>query len=203
MTKKLFIHGVPDTPHVWEPLVEALGDLATDISTPALPGFTEPPPPGFEATKEAYTDWLIGQTESMAVEHGPIDIVGHDWGATLTLRAASLRPDLFRSWTVTNAVISAEYKGHRAAKIWATPMLGELFMWSSRNPERLRKALEGTGFPDAIFDKEMAFWTKEKRQNILSLYRSAAGLSFRGQWVDDLVNLPSNGFVIRVSFSPN
>lgn len=196
MIPKIFIHGVPDTPHVWQPLIEAIGESGAPIQAPAMPGFVEQAPEGFAATKEAYTDWLIGRVEPLAAEHGQVDIVGHDWGAILTLRAASLRPDLFRSWAVSNAMIAADYKGHRAAKLWATPVLGELFMWSSRNPARLKKALDGSGLPDDVFDKEAAYWTQHKRECILSLYRSAAGLSFRGQWVDDLKNLPEHGLVI-------
>ena len=94
MAMNLFIHGVPDTPHLWEPLVAALGLQEQDYLAPALPGFGCPRPDGFSATKDAYADWLVGQMEAAG---GNVDIVGHDWGALLTLRAASLRPDLVRS----------------------------------------------------------------------------------------------------------
>ena len=36
---KIFVHGVPDTPAMWQPLVQALGADASDILLPALPGF--------------------------------------------------------------------------------------------------------------------------------------------------------------------
>ncbi len=111
---------------------------------PALPGFTAPLPAGFPATKEAYADWAVGQAEALFAAHGPIDIVGHDWGALIAQRAAMLRPDLIRSWAISNAVIDPDYRGHRLARIWNTPVLGELFMALSK-PAKLAEGLAAQG----------------------------------------------------------
>lgn len=187
---KLFIHGVPDTPHLWEPLIAALGLGDGEYRAPALPGFGCDRPAGFSATKDAYTDWLIGEMESIG---GDIDIVGHDWGALLTLRAVSLRPDLVRSWCVTNAVIDPEYRGHTMARRWATPILGELVMLGMRNKERLLPALITGGMPKGLAKKEVPLIDKTMRQSILDLYRSADGLRFSDDWVKGLENLPQRG----------
>lgn len=187
---KLFIHGVPDTPHLWEPLIAALGLGDGEYRAPALPGFGCARPAGFSATKDAYTDWLIGEMESIG---GDIDIVGHDWGALLTLRAVSLRPDLVRSWCVTNAVIDPEYRGHTMARRWATPILGELVMLGMRNKERLLPALITGGMPTSLAKKEVPLIDKTMRQSILDLYRSADGLRFSDDWVNGLENLPPRG----------
>ena len=74
-TAKLFIHGVPDSPAIWRPLLAALELGDTPVAVPALPGFTAPLPTGFPATKEAYADWAVEQAEAMVAAHGPIDIV--------------------------------------------------------------------------------------------------------------------------------
>src|SRR3990167_9817261 len=97
-TAKLFLHGVPDSPAIWRPLLAALDLGDTPVAVPALPGFTAPLPAGFPATKEVYADWAVEQAKALFDAHGPIDIVGHDWGALIAQRAAILRPDLFRSW---------------------------------------------------------------------------------------------------------
>ena len=78
---KLFVHGVPDSPDVWDPLKAALAPDNAVIHVPALPGFTSPPPSDFIPTKESYTDWLIEEIARIHAVCGPVDIVGHDWGA--------------------------------------------------------------------------------------------------------------------------
>jgi pimeloyl-ACP methyl ester carboxylesterase len=186
----LFIHGVPDTPHLWRPLIEHLGLQARDYRAPALPGFGVDRPADFSGTKDAYADWLVQQ---IIAQDRKVDLVGHDWGALLCLRAASLRPDLVRTWCVTNAVIDPQYTGHRTARMWATPLLGELVMLGMRNKARLKQALIDGGMPQALADLEVPLIDRRMRQSILRLYRSAIGLRFSGHWVEDLEQLPRQG----------
>jgi pimeloyl-ACP methyl ester carboxylesterase len=191
---KVFIHGVPDTPHLWKPLVAALGLQPSEYFAPALPGFGTPVPKGFSCTKDAYAAHLIGEIEKRVQESGQkIDLVGHDWGALLSQRIASVRPDLIRTWCVTNAVIDPDYRGHRTARMWATPLLGEFVMLNMRNKQRLEAALIEGGMPAALAAEEVPLIDKTMRQSILKLYRSAVGLRFSGDWVSDLANLPSPG----------
>jgi hypothetical protein len=60
-----------------------------------------------------------------------------------------LRPDLLRSWAISNAVIDPEYRGHRVARIWNTPILGEIFMTLSK-PAKLAEGLAAQGMPADI-----------------------------------------------------
>src|SRR5258707_12219110 len=83
----VFVHGVPDTHRVWTALASRL--TRKDVVTLSLPGFGCPVPEGFDATKDAYVDWLLGQ---LACQPEPIDLVGHDWGALMVVRAVSRRP---------------------------------------------------------------------------------------------------------------
>ncbi|KGB56665.1 Alpha/beta hydrolase fold protein [Sphingopyxis sp. LC81] len=196
ITAKLFLHGVPDSPAIWRPLLAALDLGNTPVAVPALPGFTAPLPAGFPATKEAYADWAVGEAEALFAAHGPIDIVGHDWGALIAQRVAMLRPDLIRSWVVSNAVIDPDYRGHRIARIWNTPLLGEIFMALSK-PAKLAEGLAAQGMPADIAREEAAQWAnKDKRSAILKLYRSAKGLSFEHDWARDIGKLPANGALI-------
>ncbi len=195
-TAKLFLHGVPDSPAIWRPLLAALDLGDTPVAVPALPGFTAPLPTGFPATKEAYADWAVGQAEALFALHGPIDIIGHDWGALIAQRVAMLRPDLLRSWAISNAVIDPHYRGHRVARIWNTPVLGEIFMALSK-PAKLAEGLAAQGMPADIAREEAAQWAnKDKRRAILRLYRSAKGLSFEHDWARDIPKLPANGALI-------
>lgn len=193
---KLFVHGVPDSPAVWRPVLAALGEEAAGARVPNLPGFAAPAPAGFTATKDEYADWLIAEAEALHAEGGPIDIVGHDWGALLALRAASLRPELFRSWIVSNAVIDADYRGHQIAQLWNTPIIGEVLValtW----PKPLEKGLAEAGIPPEIAHEEAAQWRAGHIQkNVLRLYSSANGLRFEEDWLAPLKNLPPKGLII-------
>ena len=196
MTAKLFLHGVPDSPAIWRPLLASLDLGDTPVVVPALPGFTAPLPAGFPATKEAYADWAIEQAEALFAAHGPIDIVGHDWGALIAQRVAMLRPDLLRSWAISNAVIDPDYRGHRVARIWNTPILGEIFMALSK-PAKLAEGLAAQGMPADIAREEAEQWrNRDKRRAILKLYRSAKGLSFEHDWARDIGKLPAQGALI-------
>jgi len=50
---------VPDTGYVWTFPTKALGLADDGYATPTMPGFDGTRPAGFEATKEAYLDWLF------------------------------------------------------------------------------------------------------------------------------------------------
>ncbi|MGB3625080.1 MAG: alpha/beta hydrolase [Henriciella sp.] len=186
---RIFVHGVPDTPAMWDPLVKELGEAAGEYSAPALPGFVGPPPAGFACTKEAYADWLIGEMEKAGT---PVDLVGHDWGALLVVRAAALRPELVRSWAVANALPDKDYEWHRTARIWQTPLLGEAFM-AMTSQARLAGALAEAGLPATLARKEASHWTPHMRKAILKLYRSAKNISC--EWTHGLDQLPERGLI--------
>jgi pimeloyl-ACP methyl ester carboxylesterase len=121
----VLVHGVPETPAVWEPLVALLG--RTDVETLRLPGFGGPAPVGFGATKEEYVAWLGAELERIGAA-GPVDLVGHDWGGGFVVRVVSTRPDLVRSWvTDAGAIGEPGFEWHDFAKIWQTPGEGEEF----------------------------------------------------------------------------
>ena len=122
----VLLHGNPETPAIWEPLV---GELARDdVYTPQLPGFGCAVPKQFSATKDEYVLWLIAQLEPIVYEHGPVDFVGHDWGGGIGMRAVSIRPHLFRTWACdVLGLFHADYVWHDFAQIWQTPGAGEQY----------------------------------------------------------------------------
>ena len=188
--KTILVHGVPDTPTMWQPLINALGsDISADLSAPALPGFTSPVPPGFDCTKEAYVGWLVSQMEAAGE---PVHLVGHDWGALLVVRAACLRPDLVNSWAVANALPERDYNWHQTARIWQTPLLGELFM-ALTGKDRLASSLASAGMPETLAKHEADHWSPHMRKSILRLYRSARNIA--EEWTGNLDKLPERGLV--------
>ena len=202
-TKKFFIHGVPDCPKIWTPLVHELGLSDTDYFAPALPGFEAAPPKGFKRTKDDYVDFLVQQIEDVFKISGPVDLVGHDWGGLLTLRIAGLRPDLVRTWAVANAVYAPKRTGHSAAKAWAVPVLGELFMMVLTS-KRLKAMALKADMPLEMAETSADLWKRGHiKKSIIGLYRSANGLNWiNSPWVDTLKTLPRQGLMMWGASDP-
>ena len=184
----VFVHGVPDTPRVWDAVISRLD--RRNIVRLALPGFACPAPDGFSATKEAYVDWLL---ESLAALPGPIDLIGHDWGALLVVRAVSLRPALARSWAAGGAPLDSEYEWHQAARAWQTPEVGERVM-EALTPEALRRALVAAGVPEADAAESSRHVDALMKRSILALYRSAVHAG--SEWEADLGRVTAPGLVL-------
>ncbi len=184
----VFVHGVPDTTRVWDAVLSRLH--RTDTVTLALPGFGAPLPPDFEPTKDGYVGWLL---EALRALPRPIDVVGHDWGALLVIRAVSLEPALVRTWAVGAAPLDPEYEWHRAARLWQTPEVGERVM-DSTTPEALAAALAATGVPepDAMATANRVDATM--KGCILRLYRSAVDVG--REWAGDLARVSAPGLVL-------
>jgi pimeloyl-ACP methyl ester carboxylesterase len=184
----VFVHGVPDTQRVWDAVTSRLH--RKDVVTLSLPGFGCPVPTGFSATKEAYVDWLLGR---LAAVQGPIDLVGHDWGGLLVVRAVSVRPDAVRSWAAGGAPLDREYVWHQAAKAWQTPGMGEKFM-EGMTADGLAAALVAAGVPAADAAQTAAHVDPTMKDCILKLYRSAIRVG--DEWEEDLKRVSAPGLVL-------
>jgi pimeloyl-ACP methyl ester carboxylesterase len=115
----VFVHGVPDTAALWDPVLAEI--TRDDTVALALPGFGCPVPEGFGATKEEYVTWIVRQIEEIGE---PVDLVGHDWGSLLTERIALTQPDLLRSFTMANGAVTDAFTWHDLAVQWQTPEVG-------------------------------------------------------------------------------
>ncbi len=189
----VLVHGVPETPAVWDHLRSEL--RRDDIVTPQFPGFGCPRPPGFGATKEEYVAWLVAELEALAAE-GPIDLVGHDWGGGLVVRVVSTRPDLVGSWVTDAAGIGdVNFEWHDVAKIWQTPGEGEQFFeqQAAATPEERASVFEMFGVPS---DRTMVLTSGDPvmAECILALYRSAVDVGT--EWGPDFADIPKPGLVI-------
>ncbi|MGH8836265.1 MAG: alpha/beta fold hydrolase, partial [Actinomycetes bacterium] len=124
----MFVHGAPETSVLWDGV---RARLDTDSVAVALPGFGNPRPVGFPATKDAYAEWLAG---ALAQLDGPLDVVGHDWGALLVLRVATAFPlPALRSWVVDVAPnFHPDFEWHPRARLLQTPGAGEQAMKAAR-----------------------------------------------------------------------
>jgi pimeloyl-ACP methyl ester carboxylesterase len=196
----VLVHGVPETPAVWDLLRARL--LRDDVVALGLPGFGRPRPDGFGATKEEYVAWLVAELEALQVQ-GPVDLVGHDWGAGFTVRVVSTRPDLVRSWVADFASLGDDrFEWHEFARIWQTPDAGERFFVDrlAASPAKRAEGFLRSGVPEEqaltlarALDRTMA-------DCILALYRSAVDVG--KEWGPAFREVPAPGLVLVPSQDP-
>jgi pimeloyl-ACP methyl ester carboxylesterase len=183
----VFVHGVPDTYRIWNPLRRQL--QRDNVIALALPGFDSPLPAGFTATKEAYVDWIISQLEK---QPKPVDLVGHDWGCILTARVASLRPDLLRTWAGGSGPISRNYEWHKVAKIWQTPEVGERYM-ANLDRGKFAQLIIDDGVSEDKAKETVDHVDDTMKDCILRLYRSAVQVG--EEWEPGLANITTPSLV--------
>ena len=177
----VFVHGNPETDAIWSDLVGELADRppvggnARDLVLLSPPGFGAPLPDGWGATREEYRDWLITEVEVLAAE-GPVDIVGHDWGAGHVFGLLAERSDLVRSWACDClGLIHPDYVWHDMAQLWQTPEVGEEVVQGMRaasRDERITMMMTSGMNEHAATDVADALDTMA--DCILPLYRSGA-----------------------------
>ena len=195
----VFVHGVPETPVLWDPLRSHL--QRSDVVALQLPGFGCARPDGFGATKEEYVDWLVGELEARQGD-GPIDLVGHDWGGGLVVRLVSTRSDLVRSWVTDAAGLGhPDFEWHEFAKIWQTPDAGEEFFAAqlALSAEDQAGVFVGLGVPQEQAMK-IAGLDQTMADCILALYRSATSVG--KEWAPDFKDIPKPGMVVVPAEDP-
>ena len=175
----ILVHGNPETPAIWNELTSA---LHTEVLTPGLPGFGCARPSPWAASMDDYADWLVEQIEAEHAVSGPVDLVGHDWGGILVPRAATLRPDLVRSW-VSDALgaLHERHHWHDLAQIWRTEGAGEEFFERQREHSvaEVASAYEGSGMPASVASTLAEAVDEEFARCVLALYRSAGNPELR------------------------
>ncbi|WP_040494151.1 alpha/beta fold hydrolase [Ilumatobacter nonamiensis] len=174
----VLVHGVPETPALWQPLIHSFRQRGIDrVRTLAPPGFGAQLPADFSPSADAYAEWLVAELERLDADGaGPIDIVGHDWGAGHVYRLMAERPDLVRSWVADIAgLLHPDYRWHDMATMWQRPDVGEQVIEAMVSPPLADRValLTGLGLPDDMAAEIAPAINPDMGRAILALYRSA------------------------------
>ena len=167
----LYVHGVPTGSWEWLPFLERTGGVAPD-----LPGFGKSAKPAdVDYSIEGYGRFLEAFCDELGL--GRLSLVVHDWGA-VALELAQRVPDRIERLVLLSCVpFLPGYRWHRIARIWRTPLLGELSMgFSTRFGLKLmsREAnVEPGPLPDDFIDAAWGHFDHGTQRAILKLYRSA------------------------------
>jgi pimeloyl-ACP methyl ester carboxylesterase len=120
----VLVHGVPTHSEDWVPILERLPGPAIALDLPGFGRSDRPPAAGFDYTMEGYARFFTRFLARMGISEHSLAV--HDWGA-IALIAAQGWPERVRRLAVINAVpLLPGYRWHRTARIWRTPVLGEL-----------------------------------------------------------------------------
>jgi pimeloyl-ACP methyl ester carboxylesterase len=167
----LYLHGVPTNSDDWLPFLERTGGVAPD-----LPGFGRSGKPAdFDYSPEGYAAWLEAFRAQLGLDR--YRLLVHDWGGVGLLLAQAGPERVERLVVVDSVPFLPGYRWHRIARIWRTPLLGELFMGAStRFAFKLisREATAAPGpAPDDFIDRIWEHFDHGTQRAILKLYRAA------------------------------
>jgi pimeloyl-ACP methyl ester carboxylesterase len=169
----VFIHGNPGSSRDWEDLAAQIGTFGRAVAFD-MPGFGQAGKPAdFKYTVQGYAEHLDGILSALNVRRA--HLVLHDFGGPWGLTWAATHPGQVASLTLINIGVLFGYRWHVVARIWRTPILGELFQatgtrWmfhasiNRGNPRPLPRA-----FLDRMYDD----YDRGTRRAVLKLYRAS------------------------------
>lgn len=180
----VFVHGNPGSADDWEALASAAGDAGLRAVAFDLPDFGETAAPeGFEHTAPGYAAFLGQAMDALEIER--VHLVLHDFGGPIGLVWAAMHPDTLASVTLIDTGILPGYRWHRLARIWRTPVVGEVIQATATRGafRRLLNRNEPRGLPRPFVEGMYDHYDRRTRRAVLKLYRAtddpgAAGAEF-------------------------
>ncbi|CAN1553611.1 MAG TPA: alpha/beta hydrolase [Mycobacterium sp.] len=168
----VFVHGNPDSGSDWMPLMTRVAPFATVVA-PDLPGFgAADARADNDYTIYSYARFLDGVIGQLGIER--VHLVAHDFGGPFAAAWAADHPDRVGSVTFLNTGVLLDYRWHRMARIWRTPVLGGLSMRAiTAAPATAMLARENPGLSAQWVETIVAHLMPEKtRHAVLRLYRA-------------------------------
>lgn len=177
----VFVHGNPGSSEDWRPLMQAVAPHGRVVALD-MPGFGQADKPAdYPYSVEGGTAFLTEALKQLGVVRA--HLVLHDFGGPWGLMWAAMNPLGLASLTLINTGVLKGYRWHYMARIWRTPLLGELqqlittrsgFKWviSVGCPKGLPLEFINRMYQDLDWGTKRA---------ILKLYRATGDLDNRSQ----------------------
>ncbi len=168
----VFVHGNPGSSEDWRDLLGQVGAFARAVA-PDMPGYGQADKPKeFNYTVEGYARHLDGILNHLGVRRA--HLVLHDFGGPWGLAWAAQHPARLASVTLINIGIMPGYRWHSLARIWRTPLLGELFFATTTRTAFGLSLKHGNprGLPKAMVDRMYRDLDWGTKRAVLRLYRA-------------------------------
>jgi pimeloyl-ACP methyl ester carboxylesterase len=124
----LWLHGVPDSGELWTPFLERAGGIAPD-----LPGFGRSAKRGdLDYSISGYAEWLERFCELAGLER--VRLAMHDWGVVGLAFAQRAAERVERIVAIDVVPLLPGYRWHPIARVWRTPLAGEIAMGFAVGP---------------------------------------------------------------------
>ena len=168
----VFIHGNPGSIRDWQGLVRGVGEFGRALAM-EMPGFGGADKPAdFDYSVPGYASFLGRLLAKLSVRRA--HLVMHDFGCPWGLAWAAANPQAVASVTCINTGVLSGYRCHYLARIWQTPVLGELFMASTTKAGMRLLLRHGSprGLPAEYFDHVYKTFDRGTQHAVLRLYRN-------------------------------
>lgn len=172
----VFVHGNPGSGEDWVDLMARVGTFARAVA-PDMPGYGKADRPrDFDYTVAGYARHLDGLLRALRVER--VHLVLHDFGGPWGLAWASEHPTAVASLTLFDVGVLPGYRWHKFARIWRTPVIGELFqLATTRRAFRLFVGRDNPRpFPPGFLDRMYDDADSGMKRAVLKLYRATDDL---------------------------
>jgi pimeloyl-ACP methyl ester carboxylesterase len=154
-------------------LIEAGPEEATTALAFDLPDFGETiAAAGFEHTVPGYAAFVDAALAALGVER--VYLVLHDFGGPIGLQWIAGHADRLAGLTLIDIGILPGYKWHRLARLWRTPVLGEIFQATATRPafRFLVNRDEPRGLPRPFLEGMYDHYDRRTKRAVLKLYRA-------------------------------
>lgn len=169
----VFVHGNPGPMDDWADLAPAVAAFARVVAMD-MPGYGRADhPKRFDYTIDGYAKYLGALLDDLGVDRA--HLVLHDFGGPWGLRWALDHPGRVGSVTLINCGVLEGYKWHAFARVWQTPVLGELaqLATTARGMHRALNRMNPKPLPRAFIDRVMKYADWGQKRAVLKLYRAS------------------------------
>jgi pimeloyl-ACP methyl ester carboxylesterase len=138
-----------------------------------MPGFGEADKPrDFDYQVASYAAFIESARRQLGIER--MHLVGHDFGGPFSLLWALQHQDAFASALLINTGVLLGYRWHRMARLWRTPVVGEIvqMLVTEGGWRRNMKATNKRPLPDEDVTRMYRDYDRGTRRAVLKLYRA-------------------------------